>query len=265
MDVSSSNLADMLMAASSSSSSSATLTPSVRWRRGCDAVGLTKSVSLPHHHHHHRRWKFASPVPAAAAAAAATVGFAPSSCFSILVSPRNPLSQSDSFSFSCGEKKRKPSKRRRRVFVVVSAVFERFTERAIKAVVFSQREAKALGRDMVFTQHLLLGLIAEEEEFRRSSPGGFLGSGITIDEARRAVRNIWHDQIATNNAAADSESPHLLSAADVSFSISTKRVLEAALEYSRTRGYNFIAPEHIAIGLFTADDGSAARVLARCV
>lgn len=53
------------------------------------------------------------------------------------------------------------------------------------------------------------------------------------------------------------------SPAHVPFSISTKRVFEAAVEYSRTMGHNFIAPEHIAVGLFTVDDGSASRVLKR--
>ncbi|KAJ6294408.1 hypothetical protein OIU76_022476 [Salix suchowensis] len=50
---------------------------------------------------------------------------------------------------------------------------------------------------------------------------------------------------------------------NVPFSISTTRVFEAAVEYSRTLGHNFIAPEHIAIGLFTVDDGSVDRVLQR--
>ncbi|KAL0319015.1 UNVERIFIED_CONTAM: Chaperone protein ClpD, chloroplastic [Sesamum angustifolium] len=79
-------------------------------------------------------------------------------------------------------------KKSRRSFFVVSGIFERFTERAIKAVMFSQREAKVLGKDMVFTQHLLLGLVAEDR-----SPGGFLGSGITIDAAREAVRSLWQE------------------------------------------------------------------------
>lgn len=131
----------------------------------------------------------------------------------------------------------------------VSAAFERFTERAIKAVVFSQREAMALGKDMVFTQHLLLGLIAEDR-----SPGGYLGSGLTVDRAREVVRSIWKD---------DGASPSVASASEIPFSISSKRVFEAAVEYSRSLGYNFIGPEHISIGLFTVDDGSAGRVLER--
>ncbi|KAM0936054.1 putative ClpA/B family, AAA+ ATPase domain, ATPase, AAA-type, core, Clp, repeat (R) [Dioscorea sansibarensis] len=129
----------------------------------------------------------------------------------------------------------------------ISAVFERFTERAIKAVIFSQREARALGREMVFTQHLLLGLITEDR-----SPDGFLGSGITIERAREAVKTIWSES---------GPPPSSKSATDVPFSTSCKRVFEAAVEYSRSIGCNFIAPEHIAIGLFTDDDGSATQVL----
>ncbi|KAJ0954019.1 putative Clp, repeat (R) domain, Clp domain superfamily protein [Helianthus annuus] len=55
------------------------------------------------------------------------------------------------------------------------------------------------------------------------------------------------------------------SATDVAFSNSTERVFEVAVEYLRTMGYKFIAPEHIAIGLLTVDDGSAGRVLQKRV
>lgn len=171
------------------------------------------------------------------------------------------------------------AKKKKHRFLPIRAVFERFTERAIKAVVFSQREAKSMGKPMVFTQHLLLGLIAEDHVRHHSnhpSAPGFLGSAITLDGARAAVLAIWHNQHqhddAIENDVADehqnggsggSSSSKSSSPAHVPFSISTKRVFEAAVEYSRTMGHNFIAPEHIAIGLFTVDDGSASRVLKR--
>ncbi|CAK9163208.1 unnamed protein product [Ilex paraguariensis] len=148
--------------------------------------------------------------------------------------------------------------RKRSQSTVVCGVFERFTERSIKAVMFSQREAKDLGNDMVFTQHLLLGLIAED-----STPGGFLGSGITIAMAREVVRSIWNDSNRDKENDKNSMNSSVISATDVPFSVSTKRVFEAAVEYSRTMGHNFIAPEHMAIGLLTVDDGSAGRVLKR--
>ncbi|XP_030536618.2 chaperone protein ClpD, chloroplastic isoform X2 [Rhodamnia argentea] len=175
------------------------------------------------------------------------------------------------------------TKKKKHRFLHITAVFERFTERAIKAIVFSQREAKSMGKPMVFTQHLLLGLIAEDHvRHHRNHPSapGFLGSAITLDDTRAAVLDIWHnhhqnDDVIDNDVVADkpqngrggsggsSSSSNSSSPAHIPFSISTKRVFEAAVEYSRTMGHNFIAPEHIAIGLFTVDDGSASRVLKR--
>ena len=174
-----------------------------------------------------------------------------SSCFGISVSQRLPSKKTLLLKrFNSSKKSR---------FLQVSAVFERFTERAIKTVIFSQREARALGKDMVCTQHLLLGLIGEDHD-----PKGFLGSGIKIDEAREVVKSTWHsesDSIDASESVSKEESG--FSPSNVPFSISTTRVFEAAVEYSRTLGHNFIAPEHIAIGLFTVDDGSADRVLQR--
>uniref|UniRef100_A0A2P2MXJ6 Clp R domain-containing protein n=1 Tax=Rhizophora mucronata TaxID=61149 RepID=A0A2P2MXJ6_RHIMU len=153
---------------------------------------------------------------------------------------------------------KRPRPRRNSKNFQVSAVFERFTERAVKVVVFSQREAKALGKDLVFTQHLLLGLIGED-----CDPNGFLGSGIKIDKAREVVQNIWRDDADASSSASSRGGVAGGKSIDMSFSISAKRVFEAAVEYSRTMGHKFIAPEHIAIGLFTVDDGSATRVLKR--
>ncbi|KAH7289661.1 hypothetical protein KP509_30G013400 [Ceratopteris richardii] len=135
---------------------------------------------------------------------------------------------------------------------VISAVFERFTERAIKTVMLAQREAKALGKAEVGTSHLLLGLIAED----RASEG-FLRSGVTIERARDAARAILTEQTSTTV-------PDNKPATDVPFSAGSKRVFEVALESSKTMGHNYIAPEHIALALLAVDeDGPASKVLER--
>ncbi|KAE8717451.1 Chaperone protein ClpD [Hibiscus syriacus] len=167
-----------------------------------------------------------------------------STCFGLSISRCNNFIQVKRF-----------HSRRRRIPFQISAVFERFTERTIKAVIISQREAKSLGNDMVFTQHLLLGLIGEDRD-----PKGFLGSGLNFDEAREAVRSIWQ---SSNHDGLGKQVGSSVPTTDVPFSASAKRVFEAAVEYSRNMGYNFISPEHIAIGLFTVDDGSAEKVLKR--
>ncbi|CAN6813378.1 unnamed protein product [Brassica oleracea] len=153
--------------------------------------------------------------------------------------------------------RRLPRKKRNKL-TPISAVFERFTERAIRAIIFSQKEAKSLGKEMVYPQHLLLGLIAEDRD-----PQGFLGSGVTVDKAREAVSSIWDEANSDDSGLSESSSSSYSRSTDMPFSISTKRVFEAAVEYSRTLECQYIAPEHIAVGLFTVDDGSAGKVLKR--
>ncbi|CAL1405619.1 unnamed protein product [Linum trigynum] len=173
-----------------------------------------------------------------------------SSCFGISISHKHH--RSNPFSLRSSRLRKKG-----RIFTV-SAVFERFTERAIKAVIFSQREARAMGKNMVSAQHLLLGLVSEDRD-----PDGFLGSGITIDKAREVVSDIWHNGTDAEDPSSTRTEKGVKSSTDMPFSTSTKLVFEAAIEYSRTMKHKFIAPEHIAIGLLTVDDGSAGRVLKR--
>lgn len=116
---------------------------------------------------------------------------------------------------------------------------------------FSQKEAKSFGTQFVFSLHLLLGLIAEEEG--NDSPDGFLRSGITLEKAREAVRDIY----PPNEKEWFEYSHH------VPFSFGAKRVFEAAVEYSKSLGHKFVSPEHIFVALCKVDDGSAGRILFR--
>uniref|UniRef100_A0A0D9W4J3 Clp R domain-containing protein n=1 Tax=Leersia perrieri TaxID=77586 RepID=A0A0D9W4J3_9ORYZ len=139
-------------------------------------------------------------------------------------------------------------RQQRRGGLVVRAVFERFTERAVKSVVFSQREARGMGDETVAPHHLLLGLVAEDR-----SPLGFLASGVRVERAREACR-------AAVGKEGLAQTPVGL-ATDVPFSGASKRVFESAVEFSRNMGCNFISPEHISLGLFNLDDPTTNSVL----
>uniref|UniRef100_A0ACD5UA85 Uncharacterized protein n=1 Tax=Avena sativa TaxID=4498 RepID=A0ACD5UA85_AVESA len=143
---------------------------------------------------------------------------------------------------------RRGQQRRGAAGFVVRAVFERFTERAVKAVVHSQREARGMGDEAVAPHHLLLGLVAEDR-----SPAGFIGPGVRIERAREACR------AALGKPGSAQAATGL--ATDVPFSAASKRVFVAAVEFSRTMGCNFISPDHIALGLVDLDDTTTNNVL----
>jgi ATP-dependent Clp protease ATP-binding subunit ClpC len=141
---------------------------------------------------------------------------------------------------------------------VIRAVFERFTERAVKAVVLSQREARGLGEAAVAPRHLFLGLVAEDR-----SSAGYLSSGIGIERAREGCRGI-----AARDDDAPAKAPPSKAGSggldtDVPFSAASKQVFEVAVVLSKNMGCSFISPEHLAIAIFTLDDPTTNNLLRR--
>ena len=127
----------------------------------------------------------------------------------------------------------------------MTAVFEKFTERASKAVMLAQQEAKALRRPEVGPEHIVMGLIAEE-----AKKGGYLGSGATIERAREKAA-----ELSLYDASGTGASNGLRGGtSEVPFSRGAKRVFEAALQESQNNGMNYIAPEHIAAAAADLDD-----------
>jgi ATP-dependent Clp protease ATP-binding subunit ClpA len=66
-------------------------------------------------------------------------------------------------------------------------MFERFTERARQVVVLAQDEARALRHNYIGTEHLLLGLIREEEGI---AAGVLETLGVTFEDVRAHVARI---------------------------------------------------------------------------
>ena len=135
----------------------------------------------------------------------------------------------------------------------MTAVFEKFTERAIKAVMLAQQEAKALRRPEVGPEHILMGLVAEE-----ARKGGYLGSGMTIESAREKAKDI------SSYNAADASGRGRGGTSEVPFSRGAKRVFEAALQESQNVGMNYIAPEHIAAAAAELDDVTMVAFFEAC-
>ena len=123
---------------------------------------------------------------------------------------------------------------------------ERFTERAKRVVDLAADEARALRHPYVGTEHLLLGLLAEEEGLAARVLESL---EVTIEEVRAQVARII-------GPGEDERLPSRLP-----FTPRTKKVLELALREALSLGHNYIGTEHILLGLVRENEGVAARVL----
>jgi ATP-dependent Clp protease ATP-binding subunit ClpC len=127
----------------------------------------------------------------------------------------------------------------------VNQMFERFTERARKVVYLAQQEAARLGHNVVGTEHILLGLLAEGEGVAAKA---LESMDIRLDKIRQEVEKI----IGSGETNPFGEIP---------FTPRAKRVLELAVEEGRQLGHNYIGTEHILLGLIREGEGVAAQVL----
>ena len=126
------------------------------------------------------------------------------------------------------------------------AMFGRFTERAQKAILLAQEEAKKLKHNYVGTEHILLGLIAEDVGVGALSLKEF---GVNIDNARAEVEK------AVGKGDHESEI--------VGFTPRTKRIFELSFLQARNLGHNYVGTEHLLLGLLAEGEGVAVIVLQR--
>ncbi|VAI15161.1 unnamed protein product [Triticum turgidum subsp. durum] len=124
------------------------------------------------------------------------------------------------------------SRRGRRASFVTRAMFERFTEKAIKVIMLAQEEARRLGHNFVGTEQVLLGLVGEGTGIAAKV---LKSMGINLKDARVEVEKI----IGRGNGFV---------AVEIPFTPRAKRVLELSLEEARQLGHNYIGSEHLLLG-----------------
>jgi ATP-dependent Clp protease ATP-binding subunit ClpA len=124
-------------------------------------------------------------------------------------------------------------------------MFERLTERARRAVVLAQEEAGHFNHNYIGTEHILLGLLREDEGVAARALAAL---GVTVEEARERVESI----VGYGNEGPGPQVP---------FTPRSKKVLELALREALQLDHNYIGTEHILLGLVRENEGVAARVL----
>jgi FolB domain-containing protein len=124
---------------------------------------------------------------------------------------------------------------------------ERFTERACKVVVLAQEEARHFNHNYIGTEHLLLGLLREDEGVAARALGSL---NVTLDEVREQVESI----VGYGRERTVSRPP---------FTPRSKKVLDLALREAWQLGHSCIDTEHILLGFVMEPEGVAARVLSK--
>jgi ATP-dependent Clp protease ATP-binding subunit ClpA len=124
-------------------------------------------------------------------------------------------------------------------------MFERFTDRARRAVVLAQEEARFLDHNYIGTEHLLLGLIHEGEGVAAKVLEEF---GISLEAVRVQVQ----EAIGKGQTTPTGHIP---------FTPKSKKVLELSLREALQLGHDYIGTEHLLLGLLREGEGVAAQVL----
>ncbi|MFA7534354.1 MAG: ATP-dependent Clp protease ATP-binding subunit, partial [Tissierellaceae bacterium] len=110
----------------------------------------------------------------------------------------------------------------------------------------SQEEAKKLKHNYVGTEHLLLGLIAENEGVGARA---FKEQGISLEGARKEVIAI----VGEGNYGADI----------LGCTPRVKRIFELSFIQARNLGHNYVGTEHLLLGLLSEGEGAAIVILKR--
>ncbi len=126
-------------------------------------------------------------------------------------------------------------------------MWQRFTERARRVVFFAQEEAGRLGENYVSTEHLLLGLVRENDSVAARILDGM---GISLGRIRTEIER----QVARGDGRIGQ---------DMQLTPRAKRIIDLAYDEARQLSNNYIGTEHILLGLIREGEGLAGRVLAK--
>ena len=125
-------------------------------------------------------------------------------------------------------------------------MFNRFTERARKVIVYAKEEARRFNHDYIGTEHLLLGLVREGEGVAAAV---LQKLGVDLETIRIEVEKLVQP------------GPQTQVLGDIPFTPRSKKALELSAEEARALGHNYIGTEHLLLGLVKEGEGMAYRVL----
>lgn len=126
-------------------------------------------------------------------------------------------------------------------------MYERFTDRARKAMQLAAKESMRFNHGYVGPEHILLGLVRE-------------GTGVAanvLKNLRISLRKIRREILEIAQSSPD------FVTGELSHTPQAKKVFDYAMDESRNLYHNYVGTEHILLGFLREQEGGAANLLER--
>jgi ATP-dependent Clp protease ATP-binding subunit ClpC len=130
-------------------------------------------------------------------------------------------------------------------------MFDRFTDRAKRAMTIAREEALRLGTGYIGPEHVFLGVLREANGLGHATLKGLLGD---LSQLAGEVEKLG----APSMGAAKAGTP---APAQLPFTAEAKYALEGALEEAAKLKHGYVGTEHLLLGLLRESEGVAARAL----
>ena len=127
------------------------------------------------------------------------------------------------------------------------AMFERFSERAVKVIMTAQEEAKRLESSFVGAEHLVLGMLKENENVVIKTLDSFR---VNPDDL---VLRMEEEITSKGSHHREGELP---------FTAQVKKVIELAWDEARQLGHSYVGVEHLFLGVLREGTGVTGKILA---
>jgi len=123
--------------------------------------------------------------------------------------------------------------------------FEKFSERARRALTYAQEEAQRFNHNYIGTEHILLGLVRETDGVAAKV---LQNLDVDLSKVRSAVEFIIGRGGKTSSA-------------EVGLTPRAKKVIELAVDEARRLNHSYVGTEHLLLGLLREGEGVAGGVL----
>ena len=125
-------------------------------------------------------------------------------------------------------------------------MFEKYNEKARRALFFARYEASKLGSKVIESEHILLGILREGEDVTREI---FARFNVKPDDVRKEIEG---DRIFVERVSSSQELP---------LSEESKKILAYASHEAESMMHPYVGTEHLLIGILRVDPCVASRLL----